>query len=381
MSITVRDKVKIEQSLESALKLAKSPKAFGFTRKAMGYLDHLFTNIDTATSGYLNVLTCLTCSSLDKKIDPRFHRTPGKGMSAPKDPDGWFSGRTVSEKVIYPWLYERGLRTAKSGWQTRTYERPKPYTLDYPENIAIIKDSFLGILDVAFRKHSLRIEMVAYLLRKDLEHCAKLTKLKKQVSKSRVGNEVLIVDVLDCLHTHFSKANTAHLPVVAIYSIYQLLIEQVAQYHAVKLSPLESHQASDLRTGAVGDIELVDSDGDVVEGIEVKHGMPIDLPIVITAEEKILKSKLKRYYILTTHDVCNPVDLRIHRVIRNVYREHGCQIIPNGVYPTIRYYLRMMKDPSQFLDTYSRNLANQEDVTTAQVEHWLEILDGLKLPK
>ena len=61
--------------------------------------------------------------------------------------DNWFSGRIISEKIMYTWLEACGYRTAKSGWQTRTFERPKPYTLDYPENISQIKDEFLNILD------------------------------------------------------------------------------------------------------------------------------------------------------------------------------------------------------------------------------------------
>ena len=36
---------------------------------------------------------------------------------------------------------------AKSGWQTRTYERPKPYKLNYDENIGDIKEPFLKCYD------------------------------------------------------------------------------------------------------------------------------------------------------------------------------------------------------------------------------------------
>ena len=186
------------------------------------------------------------------------------------------------------------------------------------------------------------------------------------------------MDILGVLNEHFSVTNSAHLPVIAIHSIYEMLIEQVSQYQGCTLRPLESHQASDLRTGAVGDIEIEDADGVVIEGVEVKHGLRIDQPIVMAAEEKIMKSQIKRYYILTTHSSCNSGDPEVHTIIRKVYKSHGCQIIPNGVYPTIRYYLRMMSNPSEFLRRYSDNLAKRSDVTSDQVTRWLALVDRLK---
>ena len=343
----------------------------------MEYVEDILRHIDIATSGYLNVLTCLICSSLDRGIDPRFHRSPGKGMPSPSPENGWFSGRSVSEQILYPWLNKRRLRTAKSGWQTRTYERPTPYILTYPENIAYIKGSFLGLLDYASKNFNDRIVIVATFLRREIVHRDQLGKLKISVSKSTIGNEVLITDILGALTEHFSVTNSAHLPVVAIYSIYEMLINQVSQYHGFSLRPLENHQASDLRTGAVGDIEIEDADGDVIEGVEVKHNLRIGIPILITAEEKILKSRLKRYYILTTHGSCSAEDQEFNNIIRKVYKLSGCQIITNGVYPTIRYYLRMMTDPSEFVRRYSENLARRTDVTSDQVRRWLDIVARL----
>ena len=152
------------------------------------------------------------------------------------------------------------------------------------------------------------------------------------------------------------------------------MINEVENYSHLTLKPLESHQASDLRTGAVGDIELIDSDNDVIEGIEVKHGVDIDLSILLRAKEKILKSNLKRYYILTTHKNCNILDTKVIEIIRTVYIDHGCQIIINGVIPTIKYYLRMCTNPSIFIENYSKNIANQSSVTAVQLENWKQIL-------
>lgn len=377
MSVSVRDKNQIISSLDTTLEIAESEQDLDITYPTMGHLNTIFANIDTATSGYLNLITCLICASLNEEIDPRFHRKPGKGMPEPESPNGWFSGRTVSEKVIYPWMELRGFRTAKSGWQTRTYERPNPYTLDYPENIAVIKEPFLEILDFASKNKSELQKLVAYLLRKEIEYKKQKGELVDSVSKNNIGNEVLIIDVISALEKHFASPNSAHLPVIAIYSIYELLINEVDNYSELILKELESHQASDLRTGSVGDIELEDSDADVIEGVEVKHGIEIDLPILLRAKEKILKSSLKRYYILTTHPSCAAINNEVLDVIRDVYSTHGCQIIVNGVIPTIRYYLRMCSNPSDFINNYSKNIVSQSSVTTEHLEVWKAVQDKL----
>lgn len=378
MSVSVRDRTKIVSSLDSMLELASSKINLNIPSAVKVNLDIIFDNIDTATSGYLNLITCLTCSSLNDEIDPRYHRKPGKGMPEPENPEGWFSGRTVSESIIYPWMESNSFRTAKSGWQTRTFERPNPYTLDYPENIAFIKKPFLEILDFASKNKSQLNNLVAYLFQKEIEYNENKSAIINNVSKNSIGNEVLIIDVISALELHFSLPNSAHLPVIAIYSIYELLIKEVGNYSGLSLKALESHQASDLRTGSVGDIELEDSDSDVIEGVEVKHGIKIDLPILLRAKEKILKSRLKRYYILTTHSSCSVIGDDVLDVIRDIYSSHGCQIIINGVIPTIRYYLRMCSNPSEFINNYSKNIVSQSSVTTEHLEKWISIQNSLK---
>lgn len=311
---------------------------------------------------------------MDIGVDPRFHRQPGNGMPEPETQDGWFSGRTISEKILYPWMVGKEFRTAKSGWQTRTYERPHPYTLDYPENIAIIKYQFLKVLDYASKNNNQCHLMVAYLFRKEMYFRKTKVKLVGKVANSNIGNNVLIADIATILEKHFTSPNSSLLPVIAIYSIYQVLIGEVKNYKDIVVIDLESHQASDLRTGSVGDVELKRK-GRLIEGVEVKHGIEIDLSVVLRAKEKILKTNIERYYILTTHANCGLNDNRVSNVIREVYKSHGCQIIVNGVIPTIRYYLRMCRNPSIFLEKYAFNISRQKDVTALQLEVWIKILN------
>ena len=100
----------------------------------------------------------------------------------------------------------------------------------------------------------------------------------------------------------------------------------------------------------------------------------IDLAMLVRAEEKIRLSKVKRYYILTTHKNCTHVDSDMEIIIDRVYKEHGCQIIVNGVIPTIKYYLRLVSKPSEALGHYSKLLTTDRAIRFEHVQKWEEIV-------
>lgn len=375
MSLTVKDRLEVLKQLELSLKVAYSKENIPLPKEVEKDLDFIFDKIDVASTGYTNLITCVSCTAVDNTVDPRFHRQPRGSMPSPENKDGWFSGRTISEQVIYPWMEMKNFRTSKSGWQTRTFERPQPYTLKYPENIGHIKMPFLRVLDYVNKNRSKANSIISYLLRKEIEASESKIKTKGMLAKHKTDDDILIVDIIDKIEKHFSFPNSAHLPVVAVHTIYEVILNLVSTYSDKVLRDLESHQASDLRTGSIGDIELEDIDGDVVEGIEVKHNVPIDITILLKAKEKIEKSNVKRYYILTTHRNCTSIDNQTLRLIRDIYHNHGCQVIVNGVLPTIKYYLRMAPKPAEFLDRYTSKLISLDSVTSQQLEEWNKILE------
>ncbi len=377
MGINVRDKSTIVKKYDECYKIAKSNNDLNLPSFLINLLDTIFNNIEKASSGYSNILTCLVCTAIDNKVDPRYHREPKGGMKSPSNNDKWFSGRSISEKILVEWMKDdlRNFRVANSGWQTRTYERPYPYDLNYPENISYIKDEFLAILDYANKNRDKAYKLIAYLFRKEIEFIkAKGVQIKK-LAKDNYGNEVLITDVISALESHFQTEKSSHLPVIAIYSIYELIQNEVKSYDGINLKPMDHHNSADKRTGAIGDIELEDAQ-DVIEAIEVKHNIKVDVRILIDAQEKILTSSVKRYYILTTYQDCNIKDKKMADIIKKIYSEHGCQIIVNGVISTINYYLRMCSSPVEFLKNYSKNLSQSSVVTIDQLKVWNDIKDN-----
>ena len=111
---------------------------------------------------------------------------------------------------------------------------------------------------------------------------------------------------------------------LALYAVYTVLVEQLDRYQGMKLKPLEEHSAADAQTGATGDIEIVNAQtGEVFEVIEVKHGIPISERLIQDAATKIMNKSVDRYYILTTHTLCEP-DAQLLPQIAKIRALYNC---------------------------------------------------------
>lgn len=120
------------------------------------------------------------------------------------------------------------------------------------------------------------------------------------------------------------------------------------------------------QTKTSGDIEIFHGNSTLFEAIEIKLNKQIDAQIVRVVEEKIYKQNPQRYYILSVLGIDKNDEREISKIVHSVGTKHGCQIIINGLLPTIKYYLRLITDLRIFVEHYSN--AIQKD-TELQIEH------------
>lgn len=316
--------------------------------------------------GVLAVLTTL----LVKKAcapdqDVRLHQS---GML------GGFSGRGLDERVVTPFLRRENFPYMKggSGWLTRSFEQPHPYTLEYPGKIspAPVKEAFLGLIDAVERN---AIEPERVLLRV----FSGLIKHRDKVASLRLARPVnLTVDqIVRCVSAHYQQGSqgASKLPVISVHALMALVIPQMARYRGCQLAPLESHTAADARSGNVGDVSIVRDDGRIFEAFEIKLGQQISESIVRTAFAKFNTESIRRYYVLTTQD--DPVGPGVSDVITEIRNSHGCQVIVNGVAPTIRYYLRLVSEPGRFVDQYVGEVESDPELSYAVKIAWNEVVE------
>lgn len=200
------------------------------------------------------------------------------------------------------------------------------------------------------------------------------------------SKDISILDITNAVqqHIHYpykTKNGTARIPVLVIFAIYQLLVENIKRYQGTSLAPLGKHTASDLRSKTLGDIEVLDEQGNCVEAIEVKHLIPISTAILHRANMKILSRTVQRYYIFTTSEPnCDDYE-QVMSLITTIRNQTGCQIVVNGVVSTLKYYLRLVNEPTAFIERYSDCLkAEYERGSGIKKEHlttWLQICQQL----
>lgn len=100
--------------------------------------------------------------------------------------------------------------------------------------------------------------------------------------------------------------------------------------------------------------------------------------MVDSAKQKIRGSQVDRYYILTTHVQHEPSE-DVLKEVENVKKLLGCQLIVNGVIPSIKYYLRMLTNPGAVLPAYVKKLAEDEAIGFEHRDIWNKIATGIIL--
>jgi DNA (cytosine-5)-methyltransferase 1 len=332
-------------------------------------LKELSRNAQRASAAFTNIVTCLAIKAALPNVDIRYHQTQIQS-DTPRPAD--FNFRGVSERVVYPWLSAHEFQGARSGWQTRTLERPKPYTLTYEENIQYVKEPFLKTFNEievlnASPEAALKLLMLLQLQFRETR------RIDLAIPKTNDISQIIAL-----FRQHFFRRYEARgasrLPVLAFHSIYSVLVQELARFQNMTLLDLQEHSAADAQTGAIGDIEIADGTGKIFEALEIKHDIEITHEIIEAAKRKIMTSPPDRYYLLTTHQNCDGSPLQDE--LDQIQARFGCQVIVNGVVPSLRYYLRLLKSPSLVFQYYAEALAKETAIAHEHRLAWNEIVLG-----
>lgn len=333
------------------------------------YIGIIAEKSSTQKGVYTVLITLLTHKIIFPKQDVRRHQD---------SMEGGFSGRTIDTKYITPTLKELALPSmAESGWLTRSLEQPYPYTLDYNGKISNIevKKSFLEILDFIEKNPEKTENVLRILLHNSLEiKNGQVVNIFPLTNPERLTINQIIMALSEHFSTKYKTHGGAKLPVLAFYSIYSFLITELIRFNGKKLAPLGSHTASDRTSKSSGDIEIFNQDN-LFESIEIKLDKYIDETIVRVAIEKIYTYNPERYYILSNVGIKDNSQEVIEHLVNEVKEKHGCQIIINGLIPTLKYYLRLISNLEQFVNHYGRLVQEDKELQKIHKEKWNELID------
>lgn len=333
------------------------------------WIDIVIDNSEKAKGVLTVVITGLAYKLFHPEQDVRMHQS-----SIP----GGYSARTFDTKHITPFLKKHQFPAmAESGWLTRSLEQKVPYDSNYPGAISpeCLKSAFLGIYGITQNEPNLCKDILIFILQR------LIAKLDAQIVAIARPHNLSINEIIDLLSNHFNghynSRGASRLPVLAIYAAYQTIMDQISRYKGKKLLPLACHTSSDTQSGRLGDIDVVDENGIPFESVEIKHGIPISHAIISTAKEKIHPTPITRYYILSTSPIKDDDKASIETDIKQIKNTHGCQLVANGVLPTLKYYLRLLEDTSTFIDNYAYLLAIDGDIKFEHRNRWNQLVANL----
>jgi DNA (cytosine-5)-methyltransferase 1 len=331
------------------------------------------------------VVSALT-ASLVKKIE-----TPEQDVRMHKmELKGGYSGRTFDTNYVTPFFKAKFRRLAmqESGWLTRSIEQAHAFTLDFPGKIRDenVKQSFLQILnDVEVNKADPQGYLIGLFVLLIQQMAGTPIKFNAGISQKTVAIESIIKSLKSHFFREYNVRGASRLPVIAVYSIYQTLMNDVTRYQGKKLQPLRSHLAPDARSNAIGDIEVIGEDSKYFEAVEIKHGISINSEMIEGAYQKFRDTPITRYYLLTTAapDIQSGEEEQVRSLIAKIRKEHGCEVIVNGIIPSLKYYLRLLPNPVNFVEKYTDNLYAEFSKTTEikkqHLAEWERIIKELEI--
>lgn len=339
-------------------------------------VDVMINHIDSNKSVLGAVVTSCLKKIVDPKQDIRLHKI---GF------ESGYSARSLDTNVTTPFFKRFFSKYANKETAFLTLSTRENIKWDLNEGYSIkirnksVKNSFLLLIDGIQKGKIIPEECIVYIFIKLMLLLEQNNKVINEVNCTTDHLGIYNINtVINILEKHFESNKGSRLPVIAIYTIYSMLLETVNRYKDKILKPLNVHTSSDKR--GYGDIEIYNSDNSPFEIIEIKHNIPINHNMIFDIIKKAKNTSIQRYYILTTFKDCFAAaqeEEKVNSFCINSKREYDLEIIANGIIQSIKYYLRFIDDYHNFIKYYTLNLIEDSKVSTEIRSDHITLLNNI----
>lgn len=328
-------------------------------KERITYVCHCMRN----RAGVRLLMSCLL-GKLDKpNVDPR------KPYTEIGDSDS-FSGRTYDEKHLAPFINEHRLPVNS----TTAFLTPTLRNIDHPlttdrELVGTPRDLYKKALelleDVVEQRVAadiLFVEIVRLLLQMRDEKLARINSLIKGLKQTEGTLPLSSEAIVTLLKQHLSCKHASRLPVLIVAAAYKAATKKLAE----RILPLNPHNAADLQTGSLGDVEICLVGEDSVVTVYEMKAKRVDCNDIDAALEKITRAPhgIDNYLFVTT-DVIDP---RVAEYAAGFYEQtHGVEIAILDCMGFLRHFLHLFhRIRSDYLNTYQKLILNEPDSAVSQ---------------
>jgi hypothetical protein len=314
-------------------------------------------------AGVRLLMSCLL-GKLDKpNVDPRKPYTEIGGEDS-------FSGRTYDERYLTKFINEHRLPVNP----TTAFLTPTLRNIDHPlttdhELVGRPRDLYKKTLElleyVALQRVAadvLLVETVRILMLMRDEKLTRMASLLGALAHTEDALPLSSEAIVTLISQHLACKNASRLPVLIVAAAYEAAGTRLSEY----MLPLNSHNAADLQTGSLGDVEIcLMGDGSVVTVYEMKKKRVTHDDIDV-AVAKIARTPDKIHnYLFVTTDVIDPI---VAGYAASFYeRTDGTEITILDCIGFLRHFLHLFhRIRVDYLNAYQTLVLNEPDSAVSQ---------------
>ena len=314
-------------------------------------------------TGVRLLMSCLLGKLHNPKIDPRKPYTEIGGKDC-------FSGRTYDERDLTAFITKHRLpcnpTTAFLTPTLRNQDRPLTIKVELVGRPRELYVNTLQLLDDVARgrigAETILVETVRVLLNMRDENFARMDSLMRALKGTKDALPLSSEAIITLMVQHLSCKKSSRLPVLFVAAAYKAAGESLGE----RILPLNAHNAADLQTGSLGDVEIcLVGDDAVVTSYEMKMKR-VTIGDIDVAATKIARAEQRiDNYIFITTDAIDPDVLEYSATFYET--TGGTEIAVLDCIGFIRHFLHLFRRiRGSYLDTYQSLVLEEPDSAVSQ---------------
>lgn len=294
-------------------------------------------------------MSCLLAKLHKPKVDVRKPYTQIKGGDS-------FSGRSYDEKYITSFINTHDLPCNNTTAFLTPALRNRNVTLTRDLNlVGRPQKLYKAVLDLLDDVHHHRVssedllaETIRFLIIERDQRNERMRSLIASLQTSTDDQPLSSEDIINLIYQHKSLKGTSRLPVLMVAAAYKAAQQKLGE----RVLTLASHNAADVQTGAVGDVEItLINDARVVTSYEMKDKRVTREDIERALQKLDAEKVFVDNYIFITTD---RIDEEVQEYARSLYFETGgIEFVILDCLSFLRHYLHFFhRLRSSFLEEY-----------------------------
>jgi len=281
-----------------------------------------------------------------------------------------FSGRKYDENYVTDFISLNSLPcNSTSAFLTpafRNRNAPLVIGLELEGRPAQLYAYVLELLDDVYNRRvdpdDLLAEIVRRLLINRNEQQNRIESLLKVLRTTSDALPLSSEAIINLIEKHMSLNGTSRLPVLVVAAAYRA----AGQYFRERNLPLQAHNAADIQTGALGDVEITLVDDDKVVTCYEMKDRRVTRGDIDRALQKLEKNNMRvdNYIFITT----DRIDEQIQDYARSIYdRTDGIEFVILDCTGFLRHYLHLFhRLRTEFLEAYQSLILAEPSSSVSQ---------------